>query len=145
MRGREAALRRRRVGASLTDEARRRAAAGPPALSAEELDDRRYTITDLLDDLSATADRGERLFIAIELARRTGELALAVGGSWNGGGKWLARRLDSTAPGLGTRLHHALHEELEDRVEPLTDVVEEVLDQAGRRLWEGYKRGATAS
>lgn len=132
------------VGGCLAAEARRLTAAGPPTVSAEEIDDRRYAITDLLDDLSGSTDQGERLFIATELARRTGELALAIGGSWNGGGKWLARRLESTAPGLSMRLHHAVREVLDGQIEPLLDVVDEVLGQAGGRLWDGYKRGGVA-
>ncbi len=107
---------------------------------AEEIDDRRYAITDLLDDLAGTNDQSERLFIATELVRRTGELALAVGGSWGGGGKWLARRLETTAPGLSTRLHHGLQEVLDGRAETLVAVVDEVLGQTGGRLWFGYKR-----
>ena len=129
------------VGARLAAEAKRLAAAGPPTVPTEEIDDRRYAITDLLDDLSGSTDQGERLFIATELARRTGELALAIGGSWNGGGKWLARRLESTAPGLGMRLHHALRQALEGRDDSLVGVVDEVLEQAGGRLWNGYKSG----
>ena len=132
------------IGARLAGEARKLTAAGPPAASAEAIDDYRYSITDLLDDLSGSTDQGERLFIAAELVRRTAELALAVGGSWNGGGKWLARRLDVTAPGLGTRLHDAVGEVLKGRTELLADVVGEVLEQAGGRLWEGYKRGGTS-
>ena len=129
------------VGTRLAAEARKLTAAGPPTASAEEIDDYRYSITDLLDDLLGSADQGERLFIATELARRTGELALAVGGSWGGGGKWLARRLETTAPGLGVRLHQAVREVLEGQVEPLVRVVDEVLEQAGGRLWDGYRRG----
>lgn len=131
------------VGAHLAVEARKLTVAGPPTLSAEETDDCRYAITDLLDDLSGSTDQGERLFIATELARRTGELALAAGGAWSGGGKWLARRLETTAPGLSKRLHHAVREALEGRIEPLTDVVDEVLRQVGGRLWAGYQRGGT--
>ncbi|MFD9193033.1 nucleotidyltransferase domain-containing protein [Streptomyces phaeochromogenes] len=129
------------VGARVAAEARKLTSAGPPSVSAEEIDDRRYAITDLLDDLSGSTDQGERLFIATELARRTGELALVIGGSWNGGGKWLARRLDTTAPGLSTRLHQTVREVLEGQVEPLIGVVDEVLGQAGGRLWVGYRRG----
>jgi hypothetical protein len=72
------------VGAQLAAEARKLTAAGPPAVSAEEIDNRRYAITDLLDDLAGSADQGERLFIATELVRRTSELALDIGGSWGG-------------------------------------------------------------
>ncbi len=132
-------------GARLAAEAQRLVAAGPSAASAEEIEDRRYAITDLLDDLSGSSDQGERLFIATELVRRTGELALAIGGSWGGGGKWLARRLEATTPGLGMRLHHAAGEVLDGHLEPLVGVVDKVLEQAGGRLWEGYQRGGRTS
>ncbi|TDC24295.1 nucleotidyltransferase domain-containing protein [Streptomyces sp. 8K308] len=128
------------LGALLAAQARKLTASGPPPASAEEIDDRRYAITDLLDDLAGSNDQNERLFISTELVRRTGELALAVGGSWGGGGKWLARRLGTTAPGLSTRLHHGLQQVLGGTVEPLTAVVDDVLRQAGGRFWVGYKR-----
>jgi hypothetical protein len=131
------------VGAHLAAEARKLTAAGPPMASAEEIDDCRYAIADLLDDLAGSIDQSERLFIATELVRRTGELALTIGGAWGGGGKWLARRLETTAPGLSMRLHHGLREVLEGRIEPLVAVVDEVVGQVGGRLWVGYKRGGT--
>lgn len=104
----------------------------------EELAGRKRT--DLLDDLAGSDNQSERLFIVTELVRRTGELALAVGGSWGGGGKWLARRLDTTAPELSARLHHGLQEVLGGRVETLVALVDEVLGQTGGRLWFGHKR-----
>ncbi|MFL9654784.1 nucleotidyltransferase domain-containing protein [Streptomyces sp. PB17] len=128
------------LGARLAAQARRLTAAGPPPVSSEEIDDHRYAITDLLDDLAGSDNQSERLFIATELVRRTGELALAIGGSWAGGGKWLARRLETTAPGISARLHHGLQEVLDGRVETLVAVVDEVLGQTGGRLWAGYKR-----
>ncbi|WP_124264426.1 nucleotidyltransferase domain-containing protein [Streptomyces sp. ADI98-10] len=131
------------VGTHLAAEARKLTAAGPPAASAEEIDDRRYAITDLLDDLAGSTDQGERLFIATELVRRSAELALTAGGSWNGGGKWLARRLKPTAPGLDRRLHDGLRDVLAGQIEPLAAVVDEVLEQVGGRLWVGYQRGGT--
>ncbi|MFF5485228.1 nucleotidyltransferase domain-containing protein [Streptomyces virginiae] len=131
------------VGAHLAAEARKLAAAGPPMASAEEIDDCRYAITDLLDDLAASTAHSEQLFIATELVRRTGELALTISGSWGGGGKWLARRLETAAPGLSTRLHLGLREVLDGRIEPLVAVVDEVVAQVGGRLWVGYKRGGT--
>ena len=101
-------------------------------------------LTDLLDDLTGCTDDDERLFLCTELARRTGELALLAGNSWNGGGKWLARRLDATAPGLSGRLRHGVQHALEGRVDPLVGVVDEVLARAGGRLWAGYRRGGTS-
>ncbi|MET7813031.1 nucleotidyltransferase domain-containing protein [Streptomyces sp. NPDC005395] len=131
------------LGARLAAHARALVAAGPSPVPADEIDDCRYAITDLLDDLAGSTDPSERLFIATELVRRTGELALAVAGSWGGGGKWLARRLETTAPELNARLHHGLREVLDGRAEPLVTVVDEVLARVGGRLWVGYKRAGT--
>ncbi|WKX19709.1 MULTISPECIES: nucleotidyltransferase domain-containing protein [unclassified Streptomyces] len=131
------------LGARLAAHARALVAAGPPPVPTDEIDDCRYAITDLLDDLAGSTDPSERLFIATELVRRTGELALAVAGSWGGGGKWLARRLETTAPELNARLHHGLREVLDGRAEPLVTVVDEVLARVGGRLWVGYKRAGT--
>lgn len=132
------------LGARLAAQARTLTAAGPPPASAEEIDARRYAITDTLDDPAGRDDPRERLFIATELVRRTGEPVQAVSGSWGGGGKWLAHRLETTLPGLSTRLHHGLREVLDGRSEPLVTVVDEVLRQVGGRLWVGYKRAGVS-
>jgi hypothetical protein len=131
------------AGARISSHAKSLAAAGPPAVPVEEIEDRRYALTDLIDDLAGCTDPGERLFICTELARRTAELALALNTAWNGGGKWLARRLDATAPGMSTRLHNGVQQALAGRTTPLVAVVDEVLEQAGGRLWVGYRRSGT--
>ncbi|MEU9400503.1 nucleotidyltransferase domain-containing protein [Streptomyces sp. NPDC048242] len=133
------------VGARIAAKAGELVASGPPVVDGEVVGDLRYAITDLLDDLAGSGDRSERLFIAGELARRTGELALVVRRSWRGGGKWLARRLEVAAPGLGDRLRRGVREVLDGRDELLVSVVDEVLGEAGGRLWAGYRRGGTAS
>ncbi|MER6425764.1 nucleotidyltransferase domain-containing protein [Streptomyces sp. NPDC001137] len=132
------------IGERLATEARKLALAGPPPTTPEEIEDFRYAITDLLDDLAGSTDPGEQLFISSELARRTGELALALGDAWRGGGKWLARRLEDTAPGLNTRLHHAVRGALNGQPEALVYVVDEVLSRAGGRLWAGYRRSGAS-
>jgi hypothetical protein len=131
------------IGTRISAHAKSLAAAGPPPVPVEEIDDRRYALTDLLDDLAGCTDQGERLFICTELARRTAELVLALNAAWNGGGKWLARRLDVTAPGLSTRLHDDVQQALAGHTSPLVATVDEVLGQAGGRLWVGYRRSGT--
>jgi hypothetical protein len=131
------------VGARISAHAKSLAAAGPPPTPVEEIEDRRYGLTDLLDDLAGCTEPGERLFICTELARRTAELSVALNTAWNGGGKWLARRLDATAPGLSKQLCDGVHQALEGRVDRLVEVVDEVLLQAGGRLWAGYRRSGT--
>jgi hypothetical protein len=131
------------VGERISSEAKSLAVAGPPPTSAEEIDDRRYALTDLLDDLADCTDQGECLFICTELARRTAELVLTLNTAWNGGGKWLARRLDAASPGLSARLHNGVRQALAGQTSPLVATVDEVLDQAGGRLWVGYQRSGT--
>ncbi|WP_172387278.1 nucleotidyltransferase domain-containing protein [Streptomyces sp. MNP-20] len=132
------------VGEKIATEAQRLVTAGVPEVTMEELEDRRYAITDLLDDLAACDNAGERLFIVTELARRTAELVLAVNGAWLGGGKWLARHADATEPGFSAKLSEAVRDALAGREKGLVGVVDAVLDRCGGRLWAGYRRGGVA-
>ncbi|MFI5755084.1 nucleotidyltransferase domain-containing protein [Streptomyces sp. NPDC051569] len=111
----------------LRTHARHLVAAGPPEVTADELDDRRYPLTDLLDDLAGTTDPGERLYVVTELARRAAEFILLSNGSWLGSGKWLARRLDEIRPGLPARLDTAVQEALTGRPGALVTLVDEAL------------------
>ncbi|MFI6091181.1 nucleotidyltransferase domain-containing protein [Streptomyces sp. NPDC051218] len=128
------------TGARLRHSARELMAAGPPEVSAAELEDRRYALTDLLDDLAGCAHVGERLFIATEIARRLGEFVLLRTGAWLGGGKWLARRADEVRPGFSTELEAVTRRALEGKTSGLVALVDEVLAPSGGRLWEGYHR-----
>ncbi|MGW7074946.1 hypothetical protein [Streptomyces sp. NPDC054866] len=93
-----------------------------------------------MDDLAGCGQAGERLFIVTEIARRTGEFVLLRTGTWLGGGKWLARRVDEVWPGFSTALEAAAREALEGRASGLVALVDEVLAPCGGRVWEGYRR-----
>ncbi|MFG2650335.1 nucleotidyltransferase domain-containing protein [Streptomyces sp. NPDC048436] len=128
------------TGARLRDEALQLLSAGPPRATRGELEDRRYALTDLLDDLAGCATAGERLFIVTEIARRLGEFVLLRTGAWLGGGKWLARRADEVWPGFSARLEGEVRAALADRDSGLVALADEVLAPSGGRLWEGYRR-----
>lgn len=128
------------TGARLRWEARELWAAGPPEATPDELEDRRYALTDLLDDLAGGAPTGERLFIVTKIARRLGEFVLLRTRSWLGGGKWLARRVDEVWPGFSADLDGRVREALEGRASGLVALADEVLAPSGGRLWEGYCR-----
>lgn len=132
------------LGAALQAEARRRWEAGPPPVSQEELDGRRYSLTDALDDLRGAPDSPERVHLVAEILLRASELALLCRGRWLGGGKWLSRRLAGADPGLHGRLTVAAASAIggmPDGVDHFAAVVIEVLDLAGGPLWAGYQRG----
>ncbi|MEV0523722.1 nucleotidyltransferase domain-containing protein [Streptomyces sp. NPDC050439] len=128
------------TGARLQGEARGLLAAGPPEATKEELEDRRYALTDLLDDLAGCAHPGERLFIVTEIARRVSGFVLSYAGSWRGGGKWLARRVDEVRPGFSAELAGLVRQAMEGETSGLVALVDEVLAPCGGRLWEGYRR-----
>ncbi|MBO0510406.1 nucleotidyltransferase domain-containing protein [Streptomyces beijiangensis] len=128
-------------GALLAAEAARLVAAGPPAVTVEELEVERYRLTDLLDDLAGCTDPGERLCIVGDIARNTGRLLLLSQGAWLGGGKWLARRTDAVRPGFSGDMHRTVREALDGRTDALVALVDEVLALVGGRFWEGFRRG----
>lgn len=122
------------LGAALQAESRERLAAGPPPASATETEDRRYALTDTLDDLRGCTDPWERTYLVADLLQRASELALLTGGHWLGGGKWLSRRLAEADPELHGRLTAGAAAEMsgspgEEGV--FADVVKEVLEAAG--------------
>ncbi|MEU5002098.1 nucleotidyltransferase domain-containing protein [Streptomyces sp. NPDC021622] len=129
------------VGGRIATEAKRFVETGPPAVETEELEDARYSLTDLLDDLRGCREPGERLFIVTELVNRVGQLTLLNRGSWLGGGKWLGRRLDEHAPGVSRQLDACVQQALRGEVQPLIALAEELLIEAGGPLWAGYRRG----
>ncbi|MFC7303637.1 nucleotidyltransferase domain-containing protein [Streptomyces monticola] len=129
------------TGARLQAEARRRTDAGPAPVTAQEIEDGRYALSDLLDDLAGCTHPGERLYVVTEIARRTGELLLLAEGAWLGAGKWLARRADEVLPGFSERLDAVVRDALDGRPERLVALADEVLAGVGGRLWEGYRRG----
>jgi len=110
-------------------------AAGPPPLEPAELDRRRYGLSDLLDDLAGSCDPGETAVICWYLLCETAELALLLGGSWLGGGKWLLRELRAAEPQLAEELVGA-----RDDPARLVSLAEDVLARAGGRLWAGYRQ-----
>ncbi|MEU9057497.1 nucleotidyltransferase domain-containing protein [Streptomyces sp. NPDC048430] len=131
------------LGAALQAESRERLAAGPPPASATEMEDRRYALTDTLDDLRGCTDPLERTYLVAHLLERASELALLTGGHWLGGGKWLSRRLAAADPELHGRLTTGAAAEMSGRTDEeghFADVVNEVLKSAGGPRWAGYHR-----
>lgn len=124
-------------------EARRLLAAGPPPLSDDERDQRRYRLSDLLDDFSGSAEGSELTFITGSLIIEATELALCDDRQWLGTGKWLARRLEEHNSILLARLNDAVTSLFAsgDR-SPLRSVVLDILERAGGPLSAGYRQDA---
>ncbi|QXQ98244.1 nucleotidyltransferase domain-containing protein [Streptomyces sp. WY228] len=126
------------LGAALQDEARTRWAAGPPPLSEQERNYRRYILTDLLDDLRGCTDPAERVYLVSHLLQRASELVLLVGGHWLGTGKWLSRRLAAAAPEAHRALSGSAAQAMTGDTKTFAAAVAGVLDRSGGTLWDGY-------
>lgn len=120
-------------------EARALIDSGPDELTSEELLQRRYRLTDLLDDLRGTSNETEVIFIAGQLIEMAGELALLSQRRWIGSGKWLARHLEEAPGDLGSRLARAMRAlaATADKM-PKIDVIDTVLQEAGGPITEGF-------
>jgi len=115
---------------------------GPEAPTEDELASMRYALTDLLDDFLDVTDRQQAAFVAQALSEGSATLILTVRGKWSGKAKWLAKALDAGCPGLSERLVGCLRSFWrEGDKEPLASFAQMALNEAGGRLWEGYRQG----
>jgi predicted nucleotidyltransferase len=81
-----------------------------PAPSAVELAERRYSVTNTLDDLLDADDPIEAAVLAWTLFERLAELLLLANGRWLGSGRWLLRRLRQWDRSFADELGRALAE-----------------------------------
>ena len=129
---------------TLRSEARTLLAAGPPALTAEQVDDYRYFLTDLVEDLEGLGfvhgPDGERVCTADRLFLLLGEFSLRAARRWTGAGKWLYRRLTDWDAEGARRLLVAAAQAREGDVRSLIGLADDALAPYGGRLFDGYWR-----
>ena len=113
--------------------------AGPPVVAEDEVRDLRYTVTDLLDDLRGDHVGDESLLIGPALASQAATLFLTLNGAWRSEGKWLLRRLRGTGPVVADRFVLALRAHQRGDAGPLISFAEQVLEESGGSLFDGYR------
>ncbi|MGH3585426.1 MAG: hypothetical protein ACRDQ0_03795 [Pseudonocardia sp.] len=122
--------------------ARDRWAAGPARLTDDELEDRRYRLTALLDDLADETDPADVAALAAAVFADAADLALVTRGQWSGVGRWLARRVREMDNGLNENLVAGLQAAVQGDVSILRSCGEAELIRIGGRLDSGYQRHA---
>ncbi|RHW43261.1 nucleotidyltransferase domain-containing protein [Neobacillus notoginsengisoli] len=123
-------------------EARELMDAGPDEWLEETIIAKRYFITDVLDDFIGCPDRGEGLFIANKLADLAVEFVLRTNRKWLGNSKWVARSLKQFDEGFASRFIDSLDAFYrKEAKEPLIQIVDEILEPYGGRLFEGFSLG----
>ncbi|GAC1639604.1 MAG: nucleotidyltransferase domain-containing protein [Herpetosiphon sp.] len=132
------------MAATIKEEAGRLLARGPTPLTPIEIEQSRYRLTDLLDDLKGHRTIPEANFTALELAASSADFWLALHRQWLGNGKWRWRRLSAFDPHHAHSLLTALKTLYADSdVRQLSAWVEGVLAAAGGPLFEGYRASGT--
>jgi predicted nucleotidyltransferase len=116
-------------------------AAGPAPLTRTELDLLRYTITNLLDDLS-DAVGNERTAIASVLWQDAARLLLTGASHWSGTGKGLLREVVAYDSTRGTEHAEALMHGVRADDDSLAEAVDDILAAYGGRLFDGFELAA---
>ncbi|CAN5618139.1 nucleotidyltransferase domain-containing protein [soil metagenome] len=115
--------------------------AGPPALTFEEIEDRRYSISELIDDLRDPRTRHEMNATA---ARVYGELAdfyCRSRGGWTSAGKGLLKRMRAHDPLMARRFSEAFDQLFQHGLPAaVIGLSEEMLAPYGGFLFDAYRR-----
>lgn len=122
--------------------ARDRWAAGPAKLTDDELEDRRYRLTALLDDLADETNPADRAALAAAVFTDVADLALVTRGVWSGAGRWLTRRLREIDTDLDENLLAGLQAAVHGDPSALKSCGEAELQRIGGPLDSGYERHA---
>ncbi|RHA42295.1 hypothetical protein D1825_07525 [Cellulomonas rhizosphaerae] len=111
--------------------------AAGPTIEPHALDQRRYSVSALLDDLTDAEDPGERALLLAEAFRALSELLLVAHGCWLGSGKWLLRRLRAWDGSVADRLTEAF---VAGHAVAFVRMADELLAPLGGRLQAGMVR-----
>jgi hypothetical protein len=134
------------LGQSLKARARAVLDAGPPPWSARELAQRRYMITDLVDDLRAPRSAAERVATGARLYELLGDCLLRARGCWSARGKNLPRALATVDAQLGADFVSAFERLFTaGETAPLVHFCNAALHPYGGLLFAGFRLDAPAT
>lgn len=115
---------------------------GPKEWTRETITLHRYFVTDTLEDFIGCGDRAEAIFIASSLAQKVSDFVLRTHNQWIGASKWLLRALTQYDAKFASRFVEAFDAfyKTGDK-NKVIQLVDEVLEPYGGRLFEGFSLG----
>lgn len=120
--------------------------AGPAPLSADDIRNRIYGISDLIDDLKAPRSRAEAVGIGVRLYDSLGDFILRSQGHWSGDGKQISRALLKHLPNMHADFVQAFENFFaENNSNWVIQLAEKAVNPFGGLIFNGYKREAPAS
>jgi len=131
------------LSAALKDEANKAIEAGPPLLRCEELDQRRYQITDLVYDLRDPRSREELIASGARLYEPLADFFFRANGRWSATGKGIPRALRRDDPEAAESFA-AGFDDLFMRSDPAAVIAlaERLLAPHGGFLFNGFRRNS---
>lgn len=115
---------------------------GPEPWTREDINIKRYFLTDALDDFEGSSDRAEDLFIANSLAFGLHEFILRTNGCWTGSSKWVVRALKQYDETICARFVAGFDQFYKTgEKEDIITFTDEVLTPYGGRLFDGFSIG----
>ncbi|MBE9059506.1 nucleotidyltransferase domain-containing protein [cf. Phormidesmis sp. LEGE 11477] len=118
-------------------------AKGPPHWQALDVDNSRYAITDIVDDLYAPRSRAEQIASATVLFSQLANHFLRSRQLWSAKGKTIPRRLREVDPEFAVRFEESFQALFTTgRATQVITLAEEVLERSGGRLFKGHKLAA---
>lgn len=119
---------------------------GPPALTPEQFEDRRYHVSELLDDIREPRNRQELFASASVIYNELADFYLRGRRAWASSGKSVLKRLKKVDPAFARRFVEAFDVlYATGRPEQVVDLGEEVLIAHGGLLFDGYRRDSDIS
>ena len=121
-------------------------AEGPPGLDEAELQDRRYQISELVDDIRLPRSRHEIVASGTLLYNELADYYFRSRRTWTGGGKALLKRMKKMDPAFARRFCEVFDDLfLNGRPVGVIELADELLKPVGGFLFEGYRRDVPAS
>lgn len=120
--------------------------AGPPKLSIDEIEDRRYHISELIDDLREPRSRHELIAAASRMYGELADFYCRSHGHWTGSGKGLLKRMKSIDTAVARRFSDAFDQLFQHgQPGPVIHLTEEMLAPFGGFLFDAYRREAPSN
>ncbi|MFB4213473.1 nucleotidyltransferase domain-containing protein [Shouchella sp. JSM 1781072] len=117
---------------------------GPPPWSTQTQVEKRYFLTDTLDDLRGATRNEELWFIVNHLMEQLGEFVLRMNQQWMGRSKWLYRSLQAYDSDYAKCFFHSFqHFYQTGDVKKVVALVEQALEDTGGPMFAGFSIGKT--
>lgn len=114
---------------------------GPPALTLEDVEDRRYHISELIDDLREPRSRHELNAAASRVYGELADFYCRSKGHWTGAGKGLLKRMKQIDPSMARRYADAFDQLFQHGLTgSVVSLSEEILAPFGGFLFDAYRR-----